>query len=212
MVLYCTYILSVFSVGDHQPPSWLYSRYVHTIIILYCILLFNCHFCVLFCLCSCLSLYRAYGKEGMELHVHYNYMLELLLIIYVSGNITIYSRRYLLQYMYMYGFILAITHILLTTPLYHWSHPYTLPRPVLKRFHDVDHYISLLIQVPKNETVKTAENKITLLIYLKHCLELVAPLKQTISMSENPLLKTFNEVRSCNEIIVTQFNYLICVL
>ena len=65
---------------------------------------------------------------------------------------------------------------------------------VLKRFLDVDHLISLLVQLPKNETVKSAENKITLVIYLKHCLELVEPLRTAISTSQNPLLSTFREV------------------
>ena len=76
---------------------------------------------------------------------------------------------------------------------------------VLKRFHDVDHYISLLVQIPKHETVKTAENKITLLIYLKHCLELVKPLQQSILVtSTNPLLKTFHQVVGIHAEIIIQ--------
>ncbi|XP_019848959.1 PREDICTED: mutS protein homolog 4 isoform X2 [Amphimedon queenslandica] len=67
---------------------------------------------------------------------------------------------------------------------------------VLKRFLDVDHLISLLVQIPKNETVKSAENKINLVIYVKHCLELVISLQDAISTSQNPLLKTFNEILS----------------
>lgn len=71
---------------------------------------------------------------------------------------------------------------------------YSLFLKVLKRFLDVDHLISLLVQLPKNETVKSAENKISLVIYLKHCLELVEPLRAAISTSQNPLLSTFHEV------------------
>ena len=71
---------------------------------------------------------------------------------------------------------------------------YSLFLKVLKRFLDIDHLISLLVQLPKNETVKSAENKISLVIYLKHCLELVEPLRAAISGSQNPLLSTFHEV------------------
>lgn len=65
---------------------------------------------------------------------------------------------------------------------------------VLKRFLDVDHLISQLVQLPKHETVKTAENKINLVIYVKHCLELVSSLKDAIGTSQNPLLVAFTEV------------------
>ena len=65
---------------------------------------------------------------------------------------------------------------------------------VLKRFVDVDHLISLCVQIPKHESVKTAEHKITQLIYLKHTLELVEPLQRVISESENVLLKAYHEV------------------
>lgn len=65
---------------------------------------------------------------------------------------------------------------------------------VLKRFLDMDHLISLLVQLPKQETVKSAENKITLVICIKHCLELVETLRGTISSSQNPLLSTFYKV------------------
>lgn len=68
---------------------------------------------------------------------------------------------------------------------------------VLKRFIDLDHIMSLLVQVPKQDSVKSAENKITLVICVKHCLELVDSLKDIISSSENPLLKTFHEVCVC---------------
>jgi DNA mismatch repair protein MSH4 len=69
---------------------------------------------------------------------------------------------------------------------------------ILKRFLDMDHLISLLVQLPKQENVKSAENKITLVISIKHCLELVETLKDTISSSQNPLLKTFHEMLTDN--------------
>ena len=65
---------------------------------------------------------------------------------------------------------------------------------VLKRFIDLDHIMSMLVQVPKQDSVKTAENKITLVICVKHCLKLVDTLKDIISSSDNPLLKAFHEV------------------
>eukprot|EP00731_Ephydatia_muelleri_P017612 Em0010g710a len=61
----------------------------------------------------------------------------------------------------------------------------------LKRFLDVDHLLALCIQLPKVETVKTAESKITHVIYLKHVLELVDPLRTALEGSENPLLRGY---------------------
>ena len=60
----------------------------------------------------------------------------------------------------------------------------------------MDHLISLLVQLPKQETVKSAENKITLVICIKHCLELVETLRENISSSKNPLLSTFYKVNN----------------
>ena len=69
---------------------------------------------------------------------------------------------------------------------------------VLKRFLDVDHVVSLLVQLPKKETVKTAENKITLVIFLKHVLELVEPLKASTSLGKNALIAAFHTVSEDN--------------
>ena len=69
-------------------------------------------------------------------------------------------------------------------------------RIALKRFLDVDHLLALCIQLPKVETVKTAESKITHVIYLKHVLELVDPLRTALEGSENPLLRGYCDV-SC---------------
>ena len=65
---------------------------------------------------------------------------------------------------------------------------------VISRFIDVDHLISLCVQIPKHETVKTAENKITHIILLKHVLELVEPLRTALGDGEHSLLKAYYEV------------------
>ncbi|XP_033642505.1 mutS protein homolog 4-like [Asterias rubens] len=62
---------------------------------------------------------------------------------------------------------------------------------VLARFLDVDHLLSLCVQIPKQETVKTAESKITNVIHLKHTLELVPPLMMALQGSKNKLLQAY---------------------
>ncbi|KXJ20920.1 MutS protein-like 4 [Exaiptasia diaphana] len=64
---------------------------------------------------------------------------------------------------------------------------------VLGRFLDVDHLTSMCVQIPKNETVKTAESKISAVIYLKHTLELVEPLGNALKDTETPLFKAYFE-------------------
>ncbi|KAK3734853.1 hypothetical protein QZH41_017561, partial [Actinostola sp. cb2023] len=64
---------------------------------------------------------------------------------------------------------------------------------VLGRFLDVDHLTSMCVQIPKNETVKTAESKISAVIYLKHTLELVEPLSEALKETETPLFKAYYE-------------------
>lgn len=65
---------------------------------------------------------------------------------------------------------------------------------VLSKFLDVDHIISLCVQIPKNDNVKTAESKITTVICLKHLLELVPVLQEFLKDCENPLLKAYCKV------------------
>lgn len=62
---------------------------------------------------------------------------------------------------------------------------------VIGQFPDVDHLLALLLQIPKQETIKIAESKITNIIYLKHTLELIEPLKEALKDCENPLLKAY---------------------
>ncbi|XP_061165050.1 mutS protein homolog 4-like [Saccostrea echinata] len=62
---------------------------------------------------------------------------------------------------------------------------------VIARFLDVDHILSVCVQIPKKETLKTAEANINNLILLKHILELVDPLRNALSNCENRLMKHF---------------------
>ena len=69
-------------------------------------------------------------------------------------------------------------------------------RTVLGRFLDVDHLLSMCVQVPKEETLKTSDNWITTIIYLKHTLEEVEALRMVLSATEtdNMLLKSYQAV------------------
>lgn len=70
---------------------------------------------------------------------------------------------------------------------------YTL-QSVIGRFLDIDHLLSIFVQIPKQESIKTAESKITNVIYLKHTLELIEPLREALRDCENPLLKAYYKV------------------
>jgi len=67
---------------------------------------------------------------------------------------------------------------------------------VLGRFLDVDHLLSMCVQVPKEETLKTTDNRITTIIYLKHTLEEVEALRMVLCATEtdNVLLKSYQAV------------------
>ncbi|XP_063281358.1 mutS protein homolog 4-like isoform X2 [Prinia subflava] len=62
---------------------------------------------------------------------------------------------------------------------------------VISKFLDTEQLLSVLVQIPKQDTVKTAESKITNLIYLKHTLELVEPLKAALRSCNTQLLKAY---------------------
>lgn len=64
---------------------------------------------------------------------------------------------------------------------------------VIGRFLDIDHLTSMCVQLPKQETVKTAESKITTVIYLKHTLELIEPLRMSLQDTEADLFKAYYE-------------------
>ena len=65
---------------------------------------------------------------------------------------------------------------------------------VLGRFLDIDHLITACVQIPKQDTLKTAENRIAYAIHLKHVLELVDPLRAALEEATNPLLVAYREV------------------
>ena len=65
---------------------------------------------------------------------------------------------------------------------------------VITRFLDIDQVLSMCVQIPKQETLKTAEANINNIIYLKHILELVDPLRNALSNCENRLMKHFYKV------------------
>nr|XP_056701237.1 mutS protein homolog 4 [Euleptes europaea] len=62
---------------------------------------------------------------------------------------------------------------------------------VISRFLDTEQLLSVLVQIPKQDTVNASESKITNLIYLKHTLELVEPLKDALKSYMTPLLKAY---------------------
>ena len=65
---------------------------------------------------------------------------------------------------------------------------------IIGRFLDTDHLLAQCVQIPKQESIKTAEMKINTVIYLKHTLELVVPLKQALSRGQSTLFKAYNKV------------------
>ncbi|KAM8930149.1 LOW QUALITY PROTEIN: mutS protein homolog 4 [Pelodytes ibericus] len=62
---------------------------------------------------------------------------------------------------------------------------------VLSRFLDTDHLLSNIVQIPKQDTDKVADAKISYLISLKHTLELIEPLKESLKNCKTPLLKAY---------------------
>ena len=67
-------------------------------------------------------------------------------------------------------------------------------RNVVACFLDTEQLLSICIQVPKQGTLKFAENKITNIIHLKHTLELVQPLQNALQDCENELFKAYHTV------------------
>ncbi|XP_062517164.1 mutS protein homolog 4-like [Corticium candelabrum] len=64
---------------------------------------------------------------------------------------------------------------------------------VLVRFLDVERALASCVQIPKQETVKTAEHRIANVIDLKHTLELVEPLRDALRDGENSLLVAYEQ-------------------
>ncbi|KAM6960506.1 mutS protein homolog 4 [Aplochiton taeniatus] len=62
----------------------------------------------------------------------------------------------------------------------------------ISHFLDIDQLLSVLVQIPKQETVKVAEAKITHVIQLKHTLELVPALREVLKNCNTALLKAYS--------------------
>uniref|UniRef100_H2MNA4 MutS homolog 4 n=1 Tax=Oryzias latipes TaxID=8090 RepID=H2MNA4_ORYLA len=63
-------------------------------------------------------------------------------------------------------------------------------------FLDVDRLLSVLVQIPKQETVQAAEAKITHVIQLKHTLDLVPQLRTVFKNCNTPLLKQLSSIKT----------------
>ncbi|XP_071353932.1 mutS protein homolog 4 isoform X3 [Trachinotus anak] len=62
----------------------------------------------------------------------------------------------------------------------------------ISHFLDIDQLLSVLVQIPKQETVQVAEAKITHAIQLKHTLDLVPRLKMVLKNCNTALLKAYS--------------------
>lgn len=62
---------------------------------------------------------------------------------------------------------------------------------VVSKCVDIGHIIGVCVQIPKQDTVRVAENKLTCVLLLKHMLQLVEPLMENLSYCENKLLKIY---------------------
>ncbi|XP_028294468.1 mutS protein homolog 4 isoform X2 [Gouania willdenowi] len=65
-------------------------------------------------------------------------------------------------------------------------------------FVDIDQLLSLLVQIPKQETVQVAEAKISHAIQLKHTLDLVPQLRDTLKNCNAALLKAYSSALEDN--------------
>ncbi|XP_028838763.1 mutS protein homolog 4 [Denticeps clupeoides] len=61
----------------------------------------------------------------------------------------------------------------------------------ITNFLDIDRLLSVLVQVPKQETIQVAEAKITHVIQLKYTLELVVPLRDMLQNCKTALLTAY---------------------
>jgi len=86
-------------------------------------------------------------------------------------------------------------------------------RTVLGRFLDVDHLCSMCVQEPKEETLKTTDNRITTVIYLKHTLEEVEALRMVLcaAETENEFLKSSQAVILLHLLYASQNKFAVCL-
>ncbi|XP_014842567.1 PREDICTED: mutS protein homolog 4 isoform X1 [Poecilia mexicana] len=73
-------------------------------------------------------------------------------------------------------------------------------------FLDIDRLLSVLVQIPKQETAQAAESKITHVIQLKHTLDLVPQLREVLKTCNTALLKAYSATLEDNrfDIILEQ--------
>lgn len=106
--------------------------------------------------------------------------------------VSLFSQLFSLTVLFVFVFLLYFTwHTIVQTNLTEVVFSNLI---VVGRFLDIDHLTSMCVQLPKQETVKTAESKITTVIYLKHTLELVEPLRLALKDTEAELFKAYYEV------------------
>uniref|UniRef100_A0A8C2ZWZ7 MutS homolog 4 n=1 Tax=Cyclopterus lumpus TaxID=8103 RepID=A0A8C2ZWZ7_CYCLU len=65
-------------------------------------------------------------------------------------------------------------------------------KDAIAHFLDIDQLLSVLVQIPKQETVQVAEAKITHIIQLKHTLDLVPRLRMALKNCNTALLKAYS--------------------
>ncbi|GFQ66206.1 mutS protein homolog 4 [Trichonephila clavata] len=69
-------------------------------------------------------------------------------------------------------------------------------KSVIGKFVDTEHLLSLCIQIPKEENVRSCEQKIANVICMKHTLELVKPLRNCLEPCSNALFQTYFQILS----------------
>ncbi|VDO93038.1 unnamed protein product [Soboliphyme baturini] len=74
------------------------------------------------------------------------------------------------------------------------SDGFTILRSLISRMLDVDQLVSLCAHLNKEETERAADYKITQVIYLKHTLELVEPLKYALDRYNSEMLISLREL------------------
>ncbi|KAF8773833.1 MutS protein like protein [Argiope bruennichi] len=69
-------------------------------------------------------------------------------------------------------------------------------KSVIGKFVDTENLLSLCVQIPKEENVRSCEQKIANVICMKHTLELVKPLHNCLSSCSNGLFQTYFRILS----------------
>ncbi|GFT87305.1 mutS protein homolog 4 [Nephila pilipes] len=77
-------------------------------------------------------------------------------------------------------------------------------KSVIGKFVDTEHLLSLCIQIPKEESVRSCEQKIANVICMKHTLELVKPLCNCLASCSNALFQTYFQILSDERFLILQ--------